>query len=392
MRKYFIILSSALALYAESLTAQTPANRATQTVIADVLAQMPAHQQTDYNRLMHELTATGEEGVLSLLKRFDPSGKGNNIAVYMLSAVPLGGYVKMLGEDNDAEIDSEERSRSFSHKAAWQRFLVVFAGPFFNLFFAVLLYFGLFALVGVPQVEPAEGGLVGQVLAGSPAERAGIRAGDLILAIDGQKITTWEQITGQVQKAGGRALHLDIRRGEKKVALQVIPELLPERNMLGEDLGPKRYMLGLMHGWNESYVKRPLGFCAVSALSYTWNLTSLNLLILGKMLQGKVPANELGGPIRIAEFAGERMQAGIRKFVDFVALVSIGLGVLNLLPVPVLDGGHLAFLSFEMLRGKPASERVMEIGQKIGMTLLVALMVFVFYNDIARLVQRWLIR
>lgn len=162
--------------------------------------------------------------------------------------------------------------------------------------------------------------------------------------------------------------------------------------MLGEDLGPKRYMLGLMHGWNESYVKRPLGFCAVSALSYTWNLTSLNLLILGKMLQGKVPANELGGPIRIAEFAGERMQAGIRKFVDFVALVSIGLGVLNLLPVPVLDGGHLAFLSFEMLRGKPASERVMEIGQKIGMTLLVALMVFVFYNDIARLVQRWLIR
>ena len=112
---------------------------------------------------------------------------------------------------------------------------MVFAGPFFNLFFAVLLYFGLFALVGVPQVEPAEGGLVGQVLAGSPAERAGIRAGDLILAIDGQKITTWEQITGQVQKAGGRALHLDIRRGEKKVALQVIPELLPERNMLGED-------------------------------------------------------------------------------------------------------------------------------------------------------------
>ncbi len=311
---------------------------------------------------------------------------------YMLSAVPLGGYVKMLGEDNDAEIASEERSRSFSHKAAWQRFLVVFAGPFFNLFFAVLLYFGLFALVGVPQVEPAEGGLVGQVLAGSPAERAGIRAGDLILAIDGQKITTWEQITGQVQKAGGRALHLDIRRGEKKLALQVIPELLPERNMLGEDLGPKRYMLGLMHGWNESYVKRPLGFCAVSALSYTWNLTSLNLLILGKMLQGKVPANELGGPIRIAEFAGERMQAGIKKFVDFVALVSIGLGVLNLLPVPVLDGGHLAFLSFEMLRGKPASERVMEIGQKIGMTLLVALMVFVFYNDIARLVQRWLIR
>ncbi len=325
-------------------------------------------------------------------------GFGNKLAgwrwgetEYLLSAFPLGGYVKMYGEEaGGEEIPEKDRAYSFSHRPAWQRFLVVFAGPFFNLAFAVLLFFGLFVLVGIPAGEPVENGLIGAVMPDTPAERAGIRAGDTIVAINGQPITSWKQIGEQAQNSEGKTLVLDVRRGEEQLQFRVTPELQPERDLLGEEVGPKRYMLGITIGWKESYEKASVGQCAVAALQYTWRLTYLNAKVLVKMAQGRVSASNMGGPIRIAEFAGERMRAGLKKFLDFMGILSVGLGVLNLLPVPVLDGGHLAFLSFEMLRGKPASERVMDIGQKIGIALLVALMLFVFYNDIAHLIKRWI--
>ena len=307
---------------------------------------------------------------------------------YLLSAFPLGGYVKMYGEEPGEEVADIDRERSFSHKKAWQRFLVVFAGPFFNLLFAVFLFFGLFYLVGLPERQEL-GGTIGSVQEESPAAAAGLQKGDVIVSIDGQSISTWAQISPLVRQGAGRPVRLEVRRGEATQSYEITPQMLPVRNIFGEEVEQK-YMLGIGPPDAVAYTKAGFFESAQAAVIQTWNLSYLTVVSIGKLIQRVVPASELGGPIRIAEIAGERMRAGGADFIFFMALLSINLGILNLLPVPVLAGGHLAFLSLEMLRGKPVSERALEIGQKIGIALLGALMIFVFYNDIARLVRQWM--
>ena len=162
------------------------------------------------------------------------------------------------------------------------------------------------------------------------------------------------------------------------------------KNLFGEEVG-ERYMLGIVRSDEVRYRAAGLAESARAAVVQTWNLSYLTVMGIVKMVQRVIPASELGGPIRIAEIAGQQLEAGWMNLLYFMGLLSVNLGILNLLPIPVLDGGHLVFLSLEAVRRRPLGERTMEISQKIGIAVLGTLMVFVFYNDIVRLVKRWLV-
>ncbi|WP_028319768.1 RIP metalloprotease RseP [Desulfobulbus elongatus] len=306
---------------------------------------------------------------------------------YLISAFPLGGYVKMYGEQQGEEVQPEERHRSFSHKAVWQRFGIVFGGPLFNLLFAVVLFFAMFVLAGIP--EPVDSTRIGEVTAGSVAEQAGMQAGDVIRSINGAPTTSWIHVSERIKDSGGETATLIVDRQGQELTFHAKPALQKVKNLFGEEVG-ERYMLGIVRSDEIQYKAASIGESCEAALLQTWNLGYLTVMGIVKMVQRVIPASELGGPIRIAELAGQQMEAGWMNLLYFMGLLSVNLGILNLLPVPVLDGGHLVFLSLEAVRRKPLSDRTMEISQKIGIAILGTLMVFVFYNDILRLVRRWL--
>lgn len=306
---------------------------------------------------------------------------------YLISAFPLGGYVKMYGEQVDDEVSEADRHRSFSHKSVWQRFGIVFGGPFFNLLFAVLLFFCMFVFAGMP--ENVDSTKIGEVNPGSIAQQIGLQSGDEIKTINGQAVTTWAQVSSAVKASQGREVRLSVLRDGKLYAFSGQPTMQEVKNLFGEVVG-KRYMLGIVRSDEIRYVHASIGQACQGALIQTWNLGYLTVMGIVKMIQRVIPASELGGPIRIAELAGQQMEAGWLNLLYFMGLLSVNLGILNLLPIPVLDGGHLVFLSLEAIRRRRLSERTMEISQKIGIAILGTLMVFVFYNDILRLVKRWL--
>ena len=306
---------------------------------------------------------------------------------YLISAFPLGGYVKMYGEQPGDEIAEEDKEVSFSHKKVWQRFGIVFGGPLFNLLFAVVLFMLMFSLAGLP--EPVDSTLIGKVSPDSVAQKAGLEAGDVILSIDGVPTSSWEQVSELVRDSDGRELTLVLERGAEKLTITARPAMEKVRNLFGEDVG-ERYMLGITRTDEVQYTRVSFPEAVKAAFIQTWNLIYLTVMGIVKIFQQIVPASELGGPIRIAEIAGQQMEAGWMNLLYFMGLLSVNLGVLNLLPIPVLDGGHLVFLTYEAIRRKPLSEQSMIVAQKVGIALLGSLMIFVFYNDIARIVHRWL--
>ena len=307
---------------------------------------------------------------------------------YLISAFPLGGYVKMYGEQHGEEVRQEDIYRSFSHKPVWQRFGIVFGGPLFNLLFAVLLFFFMFVFAGLP--ESVDSTKIGEVTAGSVAEQVGIKAGDVVRTINGQPTTAWTNVSDQIKDSQGQAVTLVVDRQGQALTFTAKPTMQKVKNLFGEAVGD-RYMLGIVRSDEIRYKKATIGESCQAALIQTWNLGYLTIMGIVKMVQQVIPASELGGPIRIAEIAGKQLEAGWMNLLYFMGLLSVNLGILNLLPIPVLDGGHLVFLSMEAVRRKPLSEQVMEISQKIGIVILSTLMLFVFYNDIARLVKRWLV-
>jgi len=305
---------------------------------------------------------------------------------YLISAFPLGGYVKMYGEHPGEEIEPAEKPRSFSHKAVWQRFGIVAGGPIFNLFFAVVLFFGMFFIAGLP--EPLDTTRIGQVAPDSAAAAAGIMPGDTVLSINGRETVSWTQISDLIRESGGREVELLIDREGEQLVIKAVPAMEKMKNIFGEEVG-ERYMLGITRSEGIVYQKTTLPEALQAAFIQTWNLIYLTILGIIKIIERVVPASELGGPIRIAELAGQQLEAGWMNLLYFMGLLSVNLGILNLLPIPVLDGGHLVFLTIEGIRRRPLSDRAMEMSQKVGIFLLASLMVFVFYNDILRLVQRW---
>ncbi len=302
---------------------------------------------------------------------------------YQLSALPLGGYVKMFGENPDEQKGAEEdRAASFAHKTVWQRFLIVLAGPVFNLLFCVVLFFFVFLVMGLPDSRDTT--KIGDVTADSPAAIAGIQADDTILTINGQATEQWLDVLNLVKDSKGRELTFLVARGDEEVSLVVTPAILPVKNIFGEEV-EKRYMIGIVKAEELYYVPTGVVGAMEAAMAQTWMYISLTVLGFVKLIQQVVPVSELGGPILIAQIAGKQMQAGWVNFVFFMGLLSVNLGVLNLLPIPVLDGGHLMFLSFEAVRRKPMSEKMQIFAQQLGMAFLGVAMIFVFYNDLARI-------
>ncbi len=323
--------------------------------------------------------------VLKFSLGFGPKLIGRTVGEteYVISAFPLGGFVKMFGENLDEQdVSEEEKQGSFAHKPVWQRFLIVFAGPVFNLLFAVFLFFMVFAFMGIPTAVDTT--RVGKVSVDSPAAHGGLLDNDLILRINEKETLRWDDVLEGVKSSDGKPLTIVVQRGGENVSLTVTPAIDDVKNVFGEVV-EQRFMIGIKKADEMTWQESSLYTALENACLQTWMYISLTAVGFVKIIQQVVPASELGGPILIAQIAGEQMRAGWINLIYFMSLLSVNLGLLNLLPIPVLDGGHLAFLTIEGLRRKPLNMRAQIIAQQIGIGLLGMLMIFVFYNDIARL-------
>ena len=304
---------------------------------------------------------------------------------YLVSAFPLGGYVKMFGESPgelaEEKLSPAELKRSFATRPVWQRFIIVAGGPIFNLIFAMFLFTFIVLVAGLPSAVDTTS--IGDVSPDAPAAEAGLQAGDTILAIDGTETKRWEDVSLLIKNSDGREVVLTLQREDQKLDVAVTPRMEITRNIFGEDVG-ERFMIGIARSEEVIYEKVSIAESIKSGINQTWSWIYLTIMGLVKILQKVVPASELGGPILIAKIAGERMEAGWINFLYFMGVLSVNLGILNLLPIPILDGGHLVFFSVEAILRKPLNLRTMEILQQVGLVLLGTLMVFVFYNDLVR--------
>jgi regulator of sigma E protease len=329
-------------------------------------------------------------------------GKKIGETEYLLSAFPLGGYVKMFGEggfieggDSDPrpedenvpknatsepvlrELTDDEKARSFAHKPVLARIAIVMAGPVFNLLFAWLIFIVL-CMIGVPTVTTK----IGEALKDKPAARVGMQKGDIITAINNEPINRWDQIAEGVAASKGKPLTLSVKREARIISFTITPEPRISKNLFGEKING--YAIGVASA-GEVVTEYFNPFQAViKGTEQTWKVIDLTFMSLVKMVQRVVPMDSVGGPIMIAKMAGEQASAGGASFLAFMALLSINLGVLNLLPVPVLDGGHLLFYFMELIFRRPVPQKIREYAQQIGMVLLLGLMVLAFYNDIIR--------
>ena len=304
---------------------------------------------------------------------------------YRISAIPLGGYVKMLGEHEDEEdeepIAPSDLKRAFNMQHPLKRIAIVAAGPAFNFFLAFLLFCGLHLVMGT-QVMTAE---VGQVREGSPADLAGIQKGDRVLAVEGRPVASWDALKEAVKDRAGDPLVFHVARGEAALDVTVTPELSKVKNLFGEEI--RTALIGIVAAGTFRHVALGPLDATVEAAKRTWEITELTLLTVVKLFQRVIPMETVGGPIMIGQLTGQIAQESFAHLIPFTAVISVNLGILNLLPVPILDGGVILFLLVEMILGKPLSLRKRELAQKIGLFILITLMAVVFYNDIARLVK-----
>jgi regulator of sigma E protease len=306
---------------------------------------------------------------------------------WKFSAVPLGGYVKMFGDADAASMPGqglpmmtqEERNVSFHHKRLGQRAAIVAAGPVANFIFAIVLFAGLFMTVGQP-FTPAD---VGSVKEGSAADHAGIKTGDLIVSLDGRTIDRFEDVQQIVRNSPGVTMDIVVRRDGQDIPLQVTPQLTELTDNFGNR--HKLGILGITRSGGVEYVQQNPLTAVWQATAETWNVSVGTLQAVGQMIIGARTTDELGGPIRIAQMSGEVASIGLAALVGFMAVLSINLGLINLFPVPVLDGGHLLFYAAEAIRGRPLGQRAQEYGFRIGLALVLTLMVFATWNDIVRL-------
>ena len=388
---------------------------------------------------------------------------------YLLSAVPLGGYVKMLGEEPGEELDESEKNRAYNYQPVWKRFSIVFSGPFFNLLFAAFIFVLIFLSgVSVPLpdignvqenspaaaaglltgdrveqingkaveswhdismllndnpgkplsfkikrndrvldmpvhpekkvdknifgedkevwsigIEPLLFPVVGEVMKGSRAAEAGLLKGDRIIEIGGATLKTWQDMTAQIHASPEKSLQFKIQRGGQVMDMTITPKKETYKTPDGEEKAIG--LIGIKPAGNDFVKKYGLPEAVSLGLKRTWDISALTILSMVKLIQRVIPSNTIGGPIMIFQMAGEQASQGALNFFTFMAVISINLGVLNLLPIPILDGGHILFLGIEAARRRPLSENTVMIAQKVGLVLLLSLMAFAFYNDIVRL-------
>jgi regulator of sigma E protease len=309
---------------------------------------------------------------------------------WKFSAIPLGGYVKMLGDSDPASLlpavrlAPAEREAAFNCKSLGQRSAVVAAGPAANFVFAALVLAVLFMAFGEPFTPP----VVGQVEPKSAAQAAGIEPGDVILSIDGQAIHRFEDVQQLVRFEPGKPLTIVVRRGAAKLTLHVTPRRTEVTDRFGN-----RFQIGLLGIAHKGidYVKLNPAAALVQAAAETWSLTAATMNGLWQIVIGLRSSDELGGPLRIAQMSGEVAQQGPVAVLWLLAALSINLGLINLFPVPILDGGYLLFYAAEAVRGRPLGPRAQEYGFRIGLALVVTLMVFATRNDLVHLgIWSWL--
>lgn len=401
---------------------------------------------------------------------------GSDQTELVIAAVPFGGYVKMLDE-NEGEVAKNELHRAFNRQSLVRRAAIVVAGPMFNFLFAILAYWLLFT-IGVDGVRP----VVGKVVAGSIAESAGFRAGDELLSVDGRTVSTWEQrrlylfqqaldkesvqmevrdsggnlqnrrldlsllttdqisagllekglglfpyypeilpvvdfidekgaaaragmlsadriveidgepiqtwhqVQAKVQASPGRVMRFRVERGTGRQELEITPDTIAQGEQKAGRIGASVRAPVYPDEMRVRVSMNPLQALS-EGVENTWLMSSLTLTMLYRMLKLEVSTKTISGPITIAQYAGYSAQLGIDRFLMFLAVVSISLGVLNLLPIPILDGGHLLVYAVEAIKGSPLSEQILHFGQQVGMVLLFALMALAFYNDFMRILQ-----
>ncbi len=304
---------------------------------------------------------------------------------WRISALPLGGYVKMFGDSDasssrpdDRPMTEEEKAVSFHHKRLGQRASIVAAGPLANFLFAILLLAGLYMTVGQPTTAPQ----INDITANSPAAAAGLQKGDEVLAIDGVAVARFEEMQRLIQARPGQTVAIDVRRGDETVTLtatlaeQVVTDRLGGEQRIGQ--------LGVRSIQGKVVQHGPVT-AVTEAARETWSITVGTVHAIGQMISGQRDTKELGGVIRIAQMSGEVTREGIVYVIWFAALLSINLGLINLMPLPVLDGGHLLFYAAEAIYGRPLGRKIQEYGAAVGLTAILALMVFATWNDLVQL-------
>ncbi len=320
--------------------------------------------------------------VLKFSLGFGPKLIGKKIGdtEYVLSALPLGGYVKPLGESPDEPVSEADRPFALNSQGLGARFLIMAAGSGFNIIFAGVLY-ALIYMVGLPVLTT----LVGQVIEDSPAARSGIMAGDSIEAIDSRPILYWDDLQETVASCDGRSLQLSVKRNNELLEFALQPELNQREDELGREKNV--YLIGIAPSADGVVHRRYNPLASIGKAGQdVWKYTKLTFELLGMLIKSPVEKKEyLGGPILIGKIAGDFAKQGIVSFALLMAIISLNLGIFNLLPIPILDGGHIFFLLIEAVKGSPVSIRAMEISQQIGLAALLALMLFVCYNDVIRL-------
>lgn len=306
---------------------------------------------------------------------------------WKISALPLGGYVKMFGDADAAsalgdgrEMSDAEKAVSFRHKRVGQRAAIVFAGPAANFVFAIIGLAIMFMVLGQQVIEP----VIGQIQPGTPAAQAGLQAGDRILSVNGSKIDSFQDIQRIVRLEMENPLILGYQRDGQTLSVVTTPRIVERKTMFGDI--ERLPILGIAADPTRTRVVRfgPVGALG-QALAETETMVRATFIGIGQMLNGTRDSDELGGPIRIAKGAGEAAQVGIASVVFYTILLSLNLGLINLFPIPVLDGGHLLFYAFEAILGRPLGEKAQEYGFRIGLFLVLALMVFATRNDIVSL-------
>ena len=310
---------------------------------------------------------------------------------WKISAVPLGGYVKFFGDENAASVpdteaaagmSEEEKNVSFVHQKVGPRAAVVAAGPIANFILAIVIFAVIFMTVGKQSTSAR----VDTIAPNSAAATAGFQAGDLVVAINGEKIASFSDMQRVVSISAGTPLNIDVDRGGARVSLKAVPELKEIKDNFGNvhRLGVLGISRSMAPGDVRTQKLGPLQ-AVVAGAQETWFVVDRTLSYLGGVFSGREAADQLGGPIRIAQVSGQVATAGFTALIHLTAVLSVSIGMLNLFPIPLLDGGHLLFYAIEAARGRPLSERAQEVGFRIGLAIVVMLMIFATFNDILHL-------
>lgn len=303
---------------------------------------------------------------------------------YCLSLVPLGGYVSLVGEEDEADLPQGfSEAESFSRRPPWQRLLVAAAGPAANFLLAWLLCWGLAYGYGQTRIVPD----IGAVEEGSPAAEAGLKPGDIVLTVNGGPVAEWGVMAEAIAASQGAPLHMEISRSGRGQTLTITPAASIRKNIFGEE--EKTWRIGIRASGRMVGTELSFGAAAAAGMRRTWEMARFTWMGFVKLAQRAAPLDQVGGPIMIAQMVGQQAQEGLANVLALTALISVNLAVLNLLPIPVLDGGHILFCTLESLLRRPISRKIRLATTQAGFIFLIGLMALATFNDVWRIVKNW---